>query len=328
MTAGYFLENIAAFLFTCAVLLCRKYEARISSRLRHILSKTYDTFYFCAVFLTFSIQIAVMITLSEANFGITTNGMGGYTVQLTWTVSVLTLFPLTYVALMPGLIGVPKDSEDHIQQADSNREGKEEKDRELQRTLLYLICLLLSFYPFVSSMFSMYGKSQIGNSPGSVINSTDWQSIQNICFENVSYITNEETGAMKACLTLSWIIIFGFTIGKLVLDISRGTAPKPTLQHHGPLKRLIPLSKSLNELPWEQWPLVLVPILAITQFWTYLRLHQAQKQIAEATGNLYQDNQWSFGQIVAITVFAPVITECWFWTRRTVDPHRHRRGKI
>jgi hypothetical protein len=80
------------------------YPNLTDEKFRLFLGKTYDSFYGCAVFLTFSIQIAVIITLAEENFGVTTNGMGAYTVQITWTVSVLTLFPLTYVAVMSNLI--------------------------------------------------------------------------------------------------------------------------------------------------------------------------------------------------------------------------------
>ena len=313
MTIGYFVENIAAFLFTCAVLLYRG----ASKRFRRVLSETYDSFYGCAVFLTFSIQIAVIITLAEANFGLTTNGMESYTVQITWTVSVLTLFPLTYVALIKNLIREPNPPANRSPQVDPGPEERTEKGRESFRTYLYLICIGLSFYPFISSMFSMYGPSQIGDSPGKAINNTDWQTVQNICLGGPSFVTNKENNAMYACLTISWVIVYGFTIGKLLLDIANASNLIPTFHHLGPLKQLIPpLPKPLEKIPWESWPLVLVPILATTQFWTYLRLHQAQKDVAETSDNPFLDNQWSFGQIVAITVFTPVIVECLFQIRQ------------
>jgi hypothetical protein len=228
MTIGYFLENIAAFLFTCAVLLCRGFPAIASKRFRRVLGKTYDSFYVCAVFLTFSIQIAAIITLAEANFGLTTNGMGAYTVQITWTVSVLTLFPLTYVALMKNLIREPHPPANRSQQVDPSPEEKIEKGRESLRTYLYLICIGLSLYPFISSMFSMYGPSQIGDSPGKAINNTDWLIVQSACFGGPSFVTNQENNAMYACLTISWVIIYGFTIGKLLLDIANTSNPNPT----------------------------------------------------------------------------------------------------
>jgi hypothetical protein len=244
--------------------------------------------------------------------------MGAYTVEITWTVSVLTLFPLTYIALMPNLIRAPQNAANRSEEADPSlaeeREKKREKARESLRTQLYLICVGLSSYPFLSSMFSVYGPRQIGNGPGAAINDTDWAIIQNICFGGPILISVEETTAMNACLTISWIVVFGLTIAKLLVDIANGSNPDLAFLHK-PLKQLArPLSKSLSKIPWASWPL-LVAIMAITQFWTYLRLHQAQKHVAETSDNSFLDNQWSFGQIVAITVFTPVIVDCLYWIR-------------
>jgi hypothetical protein len=83
---------------------------------------------------------------------------------------------------------------------------------------------------------------------------------------------------MRACLTISWFVIYICTFGKLLVDISNASKRKATSQNLGQLKQLIsPLAEPLKNIPWGSWPLALVPMLGITQFWTYLRLHQAQK---------------------------------------------------
>jgi hypothetical protein len=40
-----------------------------------------------------------------------------------------------------------------------------------------------------------------------------------------------------------------------------------------------------------------------------------QQQLARATGSAYVDNDWGFGQVVSIVLFAPVVVEfvqAWF----------------
>ena len=64
---------------------------------------------------------------------------------------------------------------------------------------------------------------------------------------------------------------------------------------------------------------VLVPLLTIPQFWGLVRLRGIQKALANSTTNAYTDNQWTFGQVVAVMIFAPVFTEVgysWLQERR------------
>lgn len=49
--------------------------------------------------------------------------------------------------------------------------------------------------------------------------------------------------------------------------------------------------------------------LSIPQIWGVLRLRGIQKALADTTNNAYVDNQWTFGQVVAVMLFAPVATE-------------------
>jgi len=58
--------------------------------------------------------------------------------------------------------------------------------------------------------------------------------------------------------------------------------------------------------------LTLVPVLTVPQFWGVLRLRGIQKALADGTDNAYVDNQWTFGQVVAVMLFAPVATEMGF----------------
>lgn len=57
---------------------------------------------------------------------------------------------------------------------------------------------------------------------------------------------------------------------------------------------------------------VLLLALAVGQIWTIFRLCRFQADIAKNAGNSDIDNEWSFGQVAGVTVFAPVLIECWF----------------
>ena len=58
--------------------------------------------------------------------------------------------------------------------------------------------------------------------------------------------------------------------------------------------------------------LIVVPMIAISQFWTIFRLRSLQRKMAKTAGNDDLDNDWTFGQIVAVTVFIPVFVETWY----------------
>lgn len=55
--------------------------------------------------------------------------------------------------------------------------------------------------------------------------------------------------------------------------------------------------------------LSLVPLLASGLLWTTIRVQRSQKQTTAAAGSDFADEQWTFGQVVAVTVFVPVLVE-------------------
>jgi len=58
--------------------------------------------------------------------------------------------------------------------------------------------------------------------------------------------------------------------------------------------------------------LIVVPMIAVSQFWTIFRLRSLQREMAKTAGNDDLENDWTFGQIVAVTVFIPVFVETWY----------------
>jgi hypothetical protein len=197
--------------------------------------------------------------------------------------------------------------------------SSEERRKELRATLqfwLYHLCWVLSIYPLVSSLLNTFGPNQIGSHPESVISDEDWATIASVCQNGVDQISPAENEAMRVLLLSTWLFVYLPTIGRLVFLVL-----KPSYEHHAITKRM----KKMWPRSVRTWHIHAVLLISGTllgggQFWTYLRLRRAQMQMSAAAGNPDMDEQWSFGQIVAVSVFAPVLLEAMFATRLSVLP--------
>jgi hypothetical protein len=61
---------------------------------------------------------------------------------------------------------------------------------------------------------------------------------------------------------------------------------------------------------------ILALIFLAAQFWAFFRLRHFQSGMIKAVGGSFPDGQWTFGQIVAVVVFIPVIVEVLFLLKR------------
>jgi hypothetical protein len=60
-------------------------------------------------------------------------------------------------------------------------------------------------------------------------------------------------------------------------------------------------------------------IFLIVHFWAFFRLRRFQSDMNEAAGAEFPDGHWTFGQIVSVVVFFPVVVEVFFlWTKRSL----------
>jgi hypothetical protein len=177
MAVGYVLQTVIC----TAIVLCftiLRFQPKFDTKLaRLLLSHAAKTFYDNAIFFTFAIQLASIFTLSMANFGISTAGMGGITMKIAWLVSTLTLLPLVPCILLPDLFmngslveartkssGEANESLNSTGQKilyDGDSDGKctvaKIKARRGERFLLFALCWALSFYPFFSRMNGTFG---------------------------------------------------------------------------------------------------------------------------------------------------------------------------
>ena len=163
MIAGYIIENVLGLILVLSLFLLRRRipeHQEISNsaplgRYMAVATRGCDSFHDCAVFFTFSIQLASIVVLARLDFGISASGMGDSTAKITWAISLLTMLPITYVAFNPGLL--------RYQSAETPSRSQKNKDRKAElRFLLFALCLLLFIYLFFSRMMETFGPSMIG----------------------------------------------------------------------------------------------------------------------------------------------------------------------
>lgn len=307
---GYILENLLGFTLGVAVYILRRRQqgqqsgdSKIINRCASVVRRGCHRFYDCAIFLTFSTQLASIVVLARLDFGISASGMGDSTAKITWAVSLLTILPLTYIAFNPDLLRDP------VTQRHSSPKSQESKDRREQlRFLLFAICWMLFVYPFLSRMMETFGPSMIGGDD-QVISTSDWDIVAAVCTANVDAITNKETLAMKFFSVVGSVFICVLAIIRIIWLSMVRQHKESRLVHHI-RDRWLQKSRLKAQIPIVLF--IAVPLIAISQLWTIFRLRSFQNAIAQASDNQDIDSQWTFGQIAAVTIFVPVAVECWF----------------
>ncbi|KAL9608442.1 MAG: hypothetical protein Q9167_006724 [Letrouitia subvulpina] len=300
MICGYILQNVLGLTLSLALFSLQRAPRKVEDNntpnsavdhLSTVLTKGCSCYYDCAVFFTFSIQVASIVVLARLDFGVSASGMGDITAKITWAVSLLTMLPLMYVTFIPNLM--------------RNR-LLEHGSKQNLRFLLFAVCWLLSLYPFYSKMMGYFGPTLIGNGPNQAISDQDWDAIEATCLADVESTSRQEIRAMEFFGVAGSLLLSICTLLKIIwLGAQR--------QHRD--SRFVQILRKRR--PIQNSKLVAIifttaPILAISQIWTILRLRQFQAQISKNTGNVNSDGEWTFGQVVGVTVFVPVVVECWF----------------
>lgn len=310
MLVAYVLEHIIGLAIALAYFISMNPEQGKAS---YISRRCLEVFHDCSAFLAFSIQIAAIVVLVKVDFGLGTENMGDATVRITQAVSVLTLLPLAYATV---LMHYSSNTDDPLETLE--HPARPRLDREFiqasKRFVLLIICGLLSLYPFYSKMNSVFGPSKIGTpsrgQPKPVMSSEQFAEIERICYKDVQVFSKAEDRFMTAVAIIAYIPLSLLAYGRIIVlgmrkhhSQSRIYAKIATIFHGEVARRL------------RQGLVLLVgaiPLLASGLLWTVIRVQNFQKQMASAVGNNFADGHWTFGQVVAVTVFVPVLVEAWF----------------
>ena len=296
------------------VLASVKHEKSI---LRAVSERSLKAFNDCAVFLAFAIQIAAIVVLVREDFGISTAGMGDGTVRITQSISMLTLLPLLYIlAVLPLERSSEKDSGDGSDSSDSHIDAENGGAHSVKRLSLFLLCWALAFYPFYSTVGNAFSPSKIRK--GAPIDRHRLAIIEGICFENVHVPTAAEYNLTTAFVMLAYLPLSVGVVGcVLCIGIERNH-PGSAAQ-----RRLKSFRKRFhNRVP----PRMILAVLAMLSslasglLWSVFRIRQFQQQLVFAIGGSDADGNWTFGQVVAVTVFVPVLVEGWSSFSETRSP--------
>jgi hypothetical protein len=315
MIIGYLFETFLGFSFALGLEVIRSTPSADPSRrlkkYRAVILRGCSVFYDCAIYFAASIQIACVVVLVRKDYGISADSLGGLTVQITWAVALLSLLPLLYPLVMLDIF-VTRGSEKELEEAETS------STRHEFRFYLFSACWVLFLYTFVSRMIGDFAPSQIGQGAGpggtTLINTTDWDTVNELCFSGVQQLTYSETMVMEGFGIAGSIILSLFIVCPFLWTILQSLDPS-----------VVRLVERKFPVAWKNWPmqslapraiLVLIPLLTVPEIWGVFRIRDVQQALTDTMGVEYTDNQWTFGQVVAVVIFAPVIVEVFYLSIR------------
>jgi len=308
MIIGYLFETFLGFSFALGLEVIRSTPSTDPSsqlkKYRRIILRGCSVFYDCAIYFAASIQIACVVVLFRKDYGISANGLGGLTVQITWAVALLSLLPLLYPFVMLSIF-VKRESEKELEEAETPG------PRHEFRFYLFSICWVLFLCTFALRMIGDFGPSQVGQGAGpggsTIISTNDWDTLNVLCFTGVQQLTDNETTVIEAFGTAGSIILSLFILCPFLWTILQSLAPSfVTLAEQ---KFLAIRNNRVMQSLGPRVVLVLIPLLTVPEIWGVFRIRNLQGAFTNTMGIEYTDNQWTFGQVVAVVIFAPVIVE-------------------
>lgn len=213
---------------------------------------------------------------------------------------------------------------------------RSELGRHFYRLLLLVIIIFISLYPFVSQSMWYFAPSIVGDGKGSggttYITDNEWRTLWRMCFESgsreVAALSSIEFHALGAFHMLASVVVVLYGIGAFVVLVLR-LFESITARTPGRVRRklgvLVRFVGRVIQKRWAEQLFVWLPCwLTAPLFWGFWRLRSIEKQLAETTVGHYTGNDWGFGQVMAVTIFVPVVVEMLFiW----VSVHCERRGE-
>lgn len=267
-----------------------------------MVEKAYARYAQAAVVLGFSVQVAAMVLIIRKLFGISGLNFGSLTVEVTWAAALLSILPLPLAYLVPS---------DLLQQqgrdADSPQQAHKEPEEPRDLLLLWTTpAWVLFLFTFACRMTSYYSIGQVGGvGTGQVTSGGEAQNIKELCFRRYSVIPPKEQlafdifalgGSLFVCLVFLGMLIDG--VAKRGRSGRRGSIHKSSL------------SAKLNTTAARVILILNILLWGTPQVYTIFRFRKIQSTLARSINMVNDDNQWSFGQIMAVVVFLPVVMQC------------------
>ncbi|KAK1655822.1 hypothetical protein BDP81DRAFT_388712 [Colletotrichum phormii] len=307
VSIGYAVELALGFVLASLVLMIRQRHGPRAEFFQLVLKAGFDAFFEFAIYFAIAIEIAAVVMLVNKDFGISTAGFGANEAQIALAVSVVCILPLLYpIALSPLDLFHP-ESERQAQQNSRKLQQRQRRQRDFSLVLFALVCVLF-FYPFLSQCIHNWAPLRVGEGNGgdgkTYLTEEEWERIRDMCFGKVNNFTVSEHWALAVCEIIASLLIFLFMLWHAMeLGIRRIAGVGES--ESGPGSAL----------------LLFVPLFfGCALLWCIFRLRSIQAAAASNMGSEYAGNDWGFGQIVGIIIFAPVPTEMLFaaWEARSL----------
>ncbi|KAH6662210.1 hypothetical protein F5X68DRAFT_279913 [Plectosphaerella plurivora] len=315
VSVGYIVEIVlGATLVLLSMLLNRKQGRRWEAWDR-VVRQGLRAFFDSALYFAISIEIAIIVLLVNKDFGISTDGFGAGDAQVALAISSLCILPLMH----PLSLLRERDSDETAARSKEGRKRSHEETyvhRDNLMLLLFSLLAVIFFYPFVSQGMHNLGPARVGD--GKVATTTEWRQIRRLCFPSPARLTASELVLLKVTEMTSSLIIYLFAAWQLFTAVSRKMEADD--RQLGDDRRVTAILVKVRKFAqahtrraFFQVGLVMVPsTLAGILLYCVFRMRHVQKQMIEGMGARYQGNDWGFGQIMAIVIFAPVVTEMSF----------------
>ena len=133
----------------------------------------------------------------------------------------------------------------------------------------------------------------------------EWIQLSDLCFgNNVLQLSGHEQAILKGFGTAGSVFVWIWGLGYLSWYILDNQHPAVAQMLR---KKAVGIRFGRNkDAAIISLLLVVIPILTIPQIRGVFRLREIQGALAESTDDSYTDDEWGFGQIVAVLLFAPV----------------------
>lgn len=148
----------------------------------------------------------------------------------------------------------------------------------------------------------------------------EWTALTMLCMEDVNDLSKTEEMVLKVFGAAGGLLVTLYGLASLlwfiVSRLPHLHSQRETMSKH--LTTFFP--KNRRKSATISFLMVILPTLTTPLFWGILRLRSIQKQLAEGSRGVYTDNQWTFGQVVSVMIFVPVLVEI----GRTLAKQRRR----
>jgi len=270
------------------------------------------SFFECAAYFAFAIQIATTTVLAPIDLETKKSSFGAYEALLAAVVSTMTLLPLTSALHVIPLVPI------------IDRDNKIQK-RQSYRLWLFSVTVVAALYPFFSSCVRYWAPSVVGEGAGedgvTYVTDAEWAAITHVCFGQIVQFpsrSNVEGIALGVIHLTSGFFIFFYAASIILPSILRIVDAIITRGQGGGILRqgirsLCQKVSHIYQQPSVMYLMVAVPLcLGAGLMWAFWMLRKLQQQLASTAGGSYEGNEWGFGQVMAITVFVPVGAEMLF----------------